>query len=409
MTFQADIQRQAYRADYTALGASLSPSPSLSGEERAPATERGSVHGFALQTVADPLAELSDSLEELTFQFEEGEMKDIGERELGETRQRRGVSRITAIEQWRELLPDMPDSEVIARLLRRVRGAMAGGGGVSPEELLRWLGESTSDPTCQDAVLACLEETVAGGGEADEPLTELFGQARARLEREQGPAIRAGYNLAGEINRRADSPSEMQGMRDLYRGEVLGFTTPQDCFRSLLASRGPGRLAESIDFLVAGCGADLQATTPSTSPEELRRILLDLQCVEVLRTVYERLDRLGVRMQRQFGETVLLSAEKMTGRVMDMTQQNFVGQGALTGLVSACGLRGLPTRLDFMRELYAIIQSLSPRLFAEEADRFALLRAAQDYLDELIGQEEGEAEGAEEPRRQDRSGQEAHH
>lgn len=31
MTFQADIQRQAYRADYTALGASLSPSPSLSG------------------------------------------------------------------------------------------------------------------------------------------------------------------------------------------------------------------------------------------------------------------------------------------------------------------------------------------------------------------------------------------
>ena len=135
MTFQADIQRQAYRADYTALGASLSPS--LSGEERAPATERGSVHGFALQTVADPLAELSDSLEELTFQFEEGEMKDIGERELGETRQRRGASRITAIEQWRELLPDMPDSEVIARLLRRVRGAMAGGGGVSPEELLR--------------------------------------------------------------------------------------------------------------------------------------------------------------------------------------------------------------------------------------------------------------------------------
>lgn len=81
----------------------------------------------------------------------------------------------------------------------------------------------------------------------------------------------------------------------------------------------------------------------------------------------------------------------------------------MTGLVSACGLRGLPTRLDFMRELYAIIQSLSPRLFAEEADRFALLRAAQDYLDELIGQEEGEAEGAEEPRRQDRSGQEAHH
>ena len=58
------------------------------------------------------------------------------------------------------------------------------------------------------------------------------------LTAEKGAEIRAGINLAEEVNARATTPEEMRELRDMYRSEVVGFTKPQDCFRSLLAARG---------------------------------------------------------------------------------------------------------------------------------------------------------------------------
>ena len=359
----------------------------------APAAETGRAMGVALQVEADPTAELMDSMEELTAQFEEKSLKKLADRKLGEAQGPRS-SFLRAIEAWSKVLPDMPGRDQLDAILRQARLARAGGQPMTADDLLRQLGRASTDATHQFAMLDLLEQML---GESEGDLAQLVKDARAQLMAEKGPDVKAGLNLAQEVNARATTPEEMQGLRDLYRSEVFGFTKPQDCFRSLLAARGPEGLKGAISFLLAGCGADLAASNPSMDPVQLRQILLDLQCVDVLQTVLGDLDKLGARMQSQFGEACRLTGEQMTGRVLDFTEQAFVTAPGIGAFVGETGLQALLAQMDFTRELVGLFRRLSPRLFGKETDRQKLVDAAQEHLDGLVSlEEEAEQEKQEE-------------
>ena len=359
----------------------------------APAAETGRAMGVALQVEADPTAELMDSMEELTAQFEEKSLKKLADRKLGEAQGPRS-SFLRAIEAWSKVLPDMPGRDQLDGILRQARLARAGGPPMTADDLLRQLGRASTDATHQFAMLDLLEQML---GESEGDLAQLVKDARAQLMAEKGPDVKAGLNLAQEVNARATTPEEMQGLRDLYRSEVFGFTKPQDCFRSLLAARGPEGLKGAISFLLAGCGADLAASNPSMDPVQLRQILLDLQCVDVLQTVLGDLDKLGARMQQQFGEACRLTGEQMTGRVLDFTEQAFVTAPGIGAFVGEAGLQALLAQMDFTRELVGLFRRLSPRLFGKETDRQKLVDAAQEHLDGLVSlEEEAEQEKQEE-------------
>ena len=359
------------------------------------AVESGQAMGFTLQVAEDPMAELMDSMEELSFQFEEKEMKTAGERKLGELRGPRSAY-ITAVQEWMKTLPDMPGGEFMERMLRQLRTKQLAGQGADAQQLLRMLGQGSGDPSHQFAMLDILEKMLKP---EDGQLQKTLNEARSQLMEAKGAEVRAGLNLAQEVNARAKSPEEMQGLRDLYRGEVLGFKTPQDCFRSLLATRGAGRMNEALDFLVKGCGVDLQSPSPSQSPEELRRILLDLQCVNVLKSVLDKTNVLSGKMMSQFGEPCLLNGEKITGRILEFTEMPFVNAGNIAALLSSCGMAQLLAKLYFCTELVNIFRQLSPRLFAEDGDRFKLIDAGQEELDGLVSEQEDEDERVKNERR----------
>lgn len=356
------------------------------------AVESGQALGFTLQVMDDPMADLMDSMEELSFQFEEKELKSAAERKLGAARANRNAY-VTAVETWQKTLPDLPGGAFMERMLRALRQMAQTGRSMDPGQLLKMLGEGSRDPTHQFAMVDILEQALAPE-EAD--LHRLLETAKQELTRTKGAEIRAGVNLAAVVNAKAQSPEEMQGLRDLYRGEVLGFKSPQDCFSSLLQTRGAGRLADAIDFLIKGCGVDLQSPSPSQSPEELRRILGDLQCVQVLKTCLDKLTVLSGKMASQFGEPCLLNGEKLTGRVMDFTQMPFVNASNIASLISTCGLSQLLAQIYFCTGLIDVFRQLSPRLFDQEADRFRLEDAAQEHLDGLVSlQEEADRKGKE--------------
>ena len=356
------------------------------------AVESGQAMGFTLQVMDDPMADLMDSMEELSFQFEEKELKSAAERKLGAARANRNAY-VTAVETWQKTLPDLPGGAFMERMLRALRQMAQAGRSMDPGQLLKMLGEGSRDPTHQFAMVDILEQALAPE-EAD--LRTLLEATKQELTRTKGAEIRAGVNLAAVVNAKAQGPEEMQGLRDLYRGEVLGFKSPQDCFSSLLQTRGAGRLADAIDFLIKGCGVDLQSPSPSQSPEELRRILGDLQCVQVLKTCLDKLTVLSGKMASQFGEPCLLNGEKLTGRVMDFTQMPFVNAANIASLVSTCGLSQLLAQIYFCTGLIDVFRQLSPRLFDQEADRFRLEDAAQEHLDGLVSlQEEADRKGKE--------------
>ena len=356
--------------------------------------EVGRAMGMAVVVEQNPAAELQDAMEELSMHFEEKAAKKLGERKLGETRSRASAY-LEAVEAWEKTLPDMPDREFMDRALRNLRQAMQNGGDLPDAgRLLQELAKGSEDPSHQFAMLDILEAAL---GEGDGALRDLVGAAREQLVKEKGAEVSAGINLAREVNARATTPEEMQSLRDLYRGEVIGFTTPQDCYRSLVASRGIAGLSAAIEFLLAGCGADLQSPSPSQMPEELRRIMLDLQCVQVLRTVFDRLAALVSRMSAQFGETCRFGGEAMTGKVLDFTERPFVSARDIAGFVAESGIVKLLAQMDFCREMMGVFRQLSSRLFSSEEDRARLVDATQEHLDGLVsledetGQEEGGA------------------
>ena len=361
------------------------------GEAAHSAPVTGTLMGAQVVVDADPMAELMDSMEELSFQFEEGTAKRVAERKLGQMQgSRLAFDRV--MEKWGALFPDMPGKDFLAHMLNMARQSLASSRPMDAQDLLKELARGSTDPSHQFAMLDIMEQSL-GSDEAG--MRDLLRSARQELERAKGAEVRAGINLAEEVNSRATSAGEIQNLRDLYRSEVIGFTTPQDCFRSLMASRGPGGLSAAISFLISGCGADLRSALPSIGEESLARILLDLQCVQVLATVQDQLSALAERMARQFGEGCRLNGEQLTGKVLDFTEQSFVPPGASAQFVGECGMRKLLAQMDFTRELTRLFRSLSSRLFKKESDRASLVDAAQEHLDELINREnEAEEEGA---------------
>jgi len=381
----AQILRQTYAAGAEAM--QRAEMMSKVGQE-AYFNDVGEIMGMEARIEADPTAELMDSMEELSFQFEEKSLKRISERKLGEMQGPRSAI-IKAIENWMAIMPDMPGREFLAKVLRELRNASSSGNLPDARGLLKSIAHGSTDPSHQFAMLDILEQAM---GPDEGELRALLQEAKTRLVQEKGPEIRAGINLAEEVNARATTPEQMQELRDLYRGEVVGFKNPQDCFRSLLANRGAGGIADAIQFLIAGCGADLKSGAPSRDPEALGRILTDLNCVQVLQTVLEKLDQLAARMPKQFSDVCLLNGEQMAGRVLDFTEQPFVSSSAIAAFVGECGMAKLLAKMDFTRELTRLFRLLSPRLFAKEGDRIRLVDAAQEHLDELITLENEEAE-----------------
>lgn len=351
--------------------------------ETASSAETGRLGGAPVVVESDAAAELMDSMEELSMLFEEKASKKISDRKLGELRSRSSTY-LEAVENWAKALPDLPGREYLDRFLRQLRALFTAGTPPDLQQLKQMLSKLSDDPSHLFAMIDILEQALESG-ESD--LRTLLNAARENLLKEKGGEIRAGINLASEVNARATTPEEMSHLRNLYRSEILGFKTPQDCFRSILASNGAGRLADTIDFLMKGCGTDLTCAEPSRDPVELRRILLDLQCVQVLKTVLDTMNGLAGRMQREFAQPLLLNVEAMTGRVVDFTERAVRSGDQIAAFIAACGVLKLLARLDFARELQVIFRKLSSRLFDSEEDRQLLLDAAQEHLDALIAEE----------------------
>lgn len=351
--------------------------------------ESGRLAGLSVIVETDVAAELQDSMEELSMLFEEKAAKKLSDRKLGETRSQR-TSYAFAVEHWSQVMPDLPKQEAIERFIHFLRQLQTAGNLPNAQQFLSLLGQLSQDPSLQFAMLDILEQAFRSD-ESD--LRSLVTTTRETLMREKGSEIQAGINLASEINVRATSAEEMRQLRDLYRSEILGFKSPQDCFRSILASYGADRIQSAIEFLTKGCGTDLASATPSMDAVALRRVLLDLQCVQVLQTVLDSMSGLSTRMVKEFGEKMLLGQEAMTGRVIEFTEKSYVSTDQLAAFIAACGVMQLLARMDFTREMMNIFRKLSPRLFATEEDRDRLVEASQEHLDALIAEEIDADEG----------------
>ena len=153
----AQILRQTY-----ASGAERIDVASLMRQTEPQAVARGELMGTAVVLQEDPMAELMDSMEELSFQFEEKTAKRVAERRLGEMQGPRSAL-VKAIETWMSMMPDMPGRDFITRLARGLRSAAGAGNLPDARELLKELARGSTDPSHQFAMLDILEQAFGVG------------------------------------------------------------------------------------------------------------------------------------------------------------------------------------------------------------------------------------------------------
>ena len=350
--------------------------------------DSGTVNGVKFYLDEVPDAKVMNALDEVSRLFADRVTKPIGGHQIGE-RLTAEQQYFTAVDSWKKIFPEMPGDAQIEGRLRELRQQVRDSTLViNADLLLRLVAEMSAGPGVSYAVLQSMKAMLDPGEVA---LSALIDEALATLMRTSGQQILTEVNIHEAVNEAATTPEELQELRNLYQSEVDGFEGPQQCFKSLLEKRGPGRIQEALDFLTEGLGEDLQSQLPSRDPVMLGDILTQLKQVAIIKTVYDDAAQLVSRMSKEFGEQPAMDPEQLTGAILQMVQTGAATKETVAAFLDQLGIRGQMARLDCCREFQGLVRRMSSGAFAKESDRIGLVDASQELMDDMIAElEEGE-------------------
>ena len=202
-----------------------------------------------------------------------------------------------------KMFPEMQNSAGLLRfaaLLRRMQREN------NFNELAEEMEKIFPDPSVRFGVIQAMAADLGGGGgdgTSQEALREHLQEYGATLEKEHGPAIAAGNNIAPVLNELVQArPQDAGDVRDFYRQSVLGYQSPSASYRHIASHLGqfsgrqdlPGEtpvadgpefekhFSATIDFLTSALAADLAASRPSGEPAQLGEVVDGLQQVRFL-------------------------------------------------------------------------------------------------------------------------------
>ncbi len=350
-----------------------SPAPSQAPVEQEQVT--GNFMGEKVAVLDDPMSLIEDAAEELTFSASEDVERKLSERK--ETKEKMRGQYIHYVEACADLEPQ--DLEQFMQSLRSLLGT-------KNASVLALVRQQFSDPTHQHAALSYARHEA---GESSPELAAMLDQALETLEREQGQAIQAGYNIvsvsAGDLG---VPPS---GLRVLYRDTLIDFESYEKTFAALLDKFGPDELPAAVQYLIKALGTDMNAVTPSSAKAAIKEVMDGLYMVESLGTIYKEARNLlksaGERhgghgvSERQIIEPLLkykdapLLLEMQILRDMPfLTSDNPSRDAELTQ-----GVRDL-------------VRAMPHKIFVSPESRQNTLNAFQEVLDKAIDREEAALE-----------------
>lgn len=357
-------------------------------QENKVGVDSGTVNGVKFVVDEVPDTKVMNALDEVSRLFADRATKPIGGHQLGE-RLTAEQQYFTAVDSWKKVFPEMPGDAQIEGRLRELRQQVRDNTLViNADLLLKMVANMSAGPGVCYAVLQSMKKMLDPGEVA---LSALIDEALATLMRTSGQQILTEVNIHEAVNAAATSPEELQTLRDLYKSEVDGFKSPQECYKSLVDKRGEARLQESLDFLTESLGQDLKSELPSRDPVMLNDILTQLKQAAIIRTVCEDAAQLVSRMSKEFGEKPVQTPEQLTGAILQMVQSGAATKETVAAFLDQMGVKGQMARLDCCREFQKIVRKMSSDVFTKESDRIGLVGAAQDLMDDLIADMEGGA------------------
>lgn len=221
-------------------------------------------------------------------------------------------------------------------------------------------------------------------------LKDGLAEVLAGLERDHGPEIRAGLNVADAARTGVTQGlGEAQGLRDLYRDTVLDYKGALAAYEAILEKYGPKDFMRAVHFLIKALGQDMASTGPSTSAEQLKLINDDLFQLEALNHLHEGSRNVLDRMRTVYNAPQAPEDPKLLMKpLLQMKDERWIASTGFESLATSLRFTNTGERIHFLREVKDLARQLPLKLYENPETRPGFLQAAQDALDEAIAREE---------------------
>jgi len=331
---------------------------------------------------------LEDVAEEAGFFASEKFEKELAKRKSKESRK----SQLTMSEMAQEfcdLAKNIKSPEVLLKfmdLLKKMNNA-------TPDAILKELARLLEDVTDQFTALSFAEEVLEGEDQSEDLLQQVK-EAKEKLMKDAGPAVRAGLNITREaMSASKEGVGEFQQLRDFYRDIILNHEGIKDSFNAIRNEYGEGGLEKAIAYLIKAAGSDLAAQGSSMEAAQLKAIIDNLYQVESLSGINKRLQELLARVVSNFGVQLKGGSETVMDTILTLAEAYRVKSEEFLKLAEKMGLKDLLQKIYFLTGLNEQIRLIPFKLYEEPESREKLLDASQEALDEVIYEEEEQEEG----------------
>lgn len=290
--------------------------------------------------------------------------------------------------------PDMSAQDLIDLFLALEKG-------LSLDELFKIAGETFEDPSLVDKALDFLIENSSETGK------KTAEKAKERLYNLLGREVKAGLNIEKQAYKAASvGLGSASFMRDLYRNLTAMQRTTLQIFKELFSLYNFEKISESIEFLLASLGLDLNAKGPSIERAQLQSLQHDCQSLQSILGLYKffngRTDMLYSEFER-YGLAIPdeLHFESLTKSLLQLIEEKYPSPSRVLDLANGLGVKG-----ELVAQYLALAQlrdallarNSSAKFYKDNQHRQDLIKCAQDALDELDQalEEEDDQEDSEE-------------
>lgn len=219
------------------------------------------------------------------------------------------------------------------------------------------------------------------GKEGDKESKELANGLQAAgnaLFTEEGPAIRAGWNIDG-------SKSEV----DEYRNYVLKFDNFIDTFKAIMEKGGSREFSGKIDFLLKAINSDLGAQDPSLEPSQLRQVMDGIYKVQSCGNLERDCQMLIKNMAELYKANPQWKSTDLATEILKLITASWIESNEFAVFPGKMGISRTEEKIDFTQRLLGLIKRIPEKLLKRE-ERQKSVDAGQEYLDEIISLEDDE-------------------
>ena len=331
---------------------------------------------------------IEEVAEEAGFFAAEKFEKELAKRKSKELRKGQ-INMSQMAEEFCDLAKNLKSPEVLLKfmdLLKKMNNATS-------DAILKELARLLEDVSDQFTALSFAEEVLEGEDQAEDLLQQVR-DAKEKLMKDAGPAVRAGLNITREaINAAKEGVGEFQQLRDFYRDIILSHEGVKDSFNAIRKEYGEGGLEKAIAYLIKAAGSDLSAQGPSMEAAQLKAIIDNLYQVESLSGINKRIQELLARIVSNFGVQLRGGSETVMDTILTLAEAYRVKSEEFLKLSEQLGLKELLQKIYFLTGLNEQIRLIPFKLYEDPESREKLLDASQEALDEVIYEEEEQEEG----------------